>query len=288
MLRCLSGACLLLILKSASSAAPEDQSPRFEVASIKPVGREVRMGYSEDAGQVSWARIPLTNLIGSAYNVHLDQIIGPDWLSTQFFAITAKLPPGATHDQYPRMLANLLAERFGLVVHRITKEVPGYELTVAPGGPKQLTAANAEAAANTPPADVGRGGFKPDANGFPLTPPGITYAAQADNGMMKMTFGQDTMAFLAARLRDILSQTGSHETVPVSDRTGIAGKFDFHLAIPAPAMWLSPQARSETPETGPRDISAALEKQLGLKLSAVKTKLDFIVVDQVNKVPTDN
>jgi uncharacterized protein (TIGR03435 family) len=38
----------------------------------------------------------------------------------------------------------------------------------------------------------------------------------------------------------------------------------------------------------PQDISAALEKQLGLKLKAVKTKLDFIVIDHVNKVPTDN
>jgi uncharacterized protein (TIGR03435 family) len=42
------------------------------------------------------------------------------------------------------------------------------------------------------------------------------------------------------------------------------------------------------PTVGPRDISAALEKQLGLKLNAVKTKLDFIVVDHANKVPTDN
>jgi len=281
--------CLALTFAFVCGAAPQDQSPRFEVVSIKPVGREVRMGYSEDAGQISYARIPLTNLIADAYGVHLDQITGPDWLSNEFYAITAKLPPGATRDQYPQVMANLLADRFGLVVHRITKDVPGYELVVAAGGPKNLTPANAEAATNTPPAaDTGRGAPKPDANGFPVLAPGTRWAARPDDGMVKMTFGDGTIAFLAARLRDTLSQSGSGETVPVTDRTGIDGKFDFHLAIPATGMWLPPQTRAETPEAGPRDISVALEKQLGLKLNAVKTKLDFIVVDHVNKVPTDN
>ena len=287
MRRC-SCSCLALTFAFVCGAAPQDQSPRFEVASVKPVGRDVRMGFSEDAGQISWARIDLANMIGSAYGVRPDQITGPDWLKTEFYAITAKLPPGATREQYPQMIANLLADRFGLVVHRITKDVPGYELVVAAGGPKNLTPANPEAAKDAPSADVGRGGFKPDANGFPVTPPGMTYAGQRDNDMLKMTFRQDAMAFLAAQLRSTLSQIGSRETVPVTDRTGITGKFDFHLAIPAPPMWLPPELRAQTPELGPRDISAALEKQLGLKLNAVKAKLDFIVVDRINKVPTDD
>lgn len=288
MLRCIAFTYLALVLESVSIAAPQDQSPRFEVASIKPVDKRVRMGYSEDAGQISWTRIPLTNLIADAYGVHLDQITGPDWLKTEFYAITAKLPPGATRDQYPQMMANLLADRFGLIVHRITKDVPGYELVLSPGGPKNLNPANAEAAAVTPPGDFGRGGLKPDPNGFPVLAPGITWAARSDDGMMKMTFGAGSMAGLAAQLRSVLSQTGSGETIPVTDRTGIAGKFDFHLAIPATGKWLPPQVREQTPEVGGRDISAALEKQLGLKLNAVKTKLDFIVVDHVNNVPTDN
>ena len=98
-------------------------------------------------------------------------------------------------------------------------------------------------------------------------------------------------------MRAILSESGPGETVPVTDRTGISGTFDFHLEIPMPAMRLPPLIRLQTGQTfdrdgdpgvGPPDISAALEKQLGLKLKAVRTKLDFIVVDHVNKVPTDN
>ena len=49
--------------------------------------------------------------------------------------MTAKLPPGTTVEQYRQMMANLLAERFGLICHRVTKDFAGYEITVAKGGP---------------------------------------------------------------------------------------------------------------------------------------------------------
>jgi uncharacterized protein (TIGR03435 family) len=256
------------------------------------------MGYSEDAEFVRYARLPLTNLIAEAYNVRPDQITGPEWLDAEFYAITAKLPPGTTNQQRPQMMANLLAERFGLVVHRIAKDVSGYELTVAPGGPRQLTPASPQTAADTPLDASGRGGLerpKSDTNGFPISGPGFTWASNLDNGMMKMTF-RGSMAFLAVRLRNILFQSAFGETVPITDRTGISGTFDFRLEIPAPSMRLPAPLRLQTgqaltngdPDVGPRDISAALEKQLGLKLTAVKTKLDFIIVDHVNKVPSDN
>ena len=42
--------------------------------------------------------------------------------------IQATMPPGATVAQVPEMLQRLLAERFGMVVHRETRQVDGYEL----------------------------------------------------------------------------------------------------------------------------------------------------------------
>lgn len=291
-----SRTCLVVILASACCPAQSDQSPHFEVASVKPVTRDVQMGYSEDAEFVRYARLPLTNLIAEAYNVRFDQITGPDWLSTEFYAITAKLPPNTTKEQRPQMMANLLAARFGLIVHRIAKDVTGYEFTVAPGGPRQLTPANPVTDAPTDAA--GRGGFerpKTGADGYPVLGPGFTEASHFDNGMMKTTF-RGGMASLASWVRRIIFESALGETVPVADHTGISGTFDFHLEIPAPAMRLPAPLRLQTgqtltnddPDVGPRDISAALEKQLGLKLKAVKTKLDFIIVDHVNKVPTDN
>lgn len=298
MLRCISRTCLVLVLAPAYGPAQNDQSPHFEVASVKSVALNVPMGYSEDAERVSCNRIPLTNLIAEAYNVGLDQITGPDWLRTEFYAITAKLPPGATNEQRPQMMANLLAERFGLVVHRVTREVPGYELTVAPGGPN-LTPANPRAVADTPLAG-GRGGFEqpmPDANGFPVLPPGWPWGSRVDDGIERMTFRGSSMAYLAATLRRLLSQSVSGQTTPISDQTGISGKFDFHLQIPALTRRLPPRLQLQTgqtstsngdPDVGTAEVSAALEKQLGLKLNPVKTKLDFIVIDHVNKTPTVN
>jgi len=42
--------------------------------------------------------------------------------------IQATMPTGATVAQVPEMLQRLLAERFGMVVHRETRQVDGYEL----------------------------------------------------------------------------------------------------------------------------------------------------------------
>ena len=258
------------------------------------------MVFSQDPGRVSWTRIDLTTLISDAYDVRRDQITGPDWLGGRdSYAVSAKFPSGGTRSQYPQMMASLLAERFGLVIHRITKDVTGYELIIAPGGTKQLTPANDETATDAPPTAPGRGAFerpKPDANGFPVIRSGMRWGSFFDNGMRKTTFRQCDMAVLAAHLRSVLSTSASGETVPVTDQTGISGKFDFHLEVPAPGRRLPGQVGLQTgqdvgagdPDVGPRDISAALEKQLGLKLKALKTKLDFIVVDHVNKVPTDN
>jgi uncharacterized protein (TIGR03435 family) len=292
MLNCILRTGLAFVFVSACCVAQNGQSPHFEVASIKPVSGDVRMGYSGDAERMSWGRIPLTNLIGDAYQVGLDQISGPDWLKSEFYAINVKLPPGSTKEQYPRMMANLLAERFGLVVHCVTKEVSGYEITVAPGGPK-LTPSDPATNTGAPvPVGTPGGSFempKPDANGFPVLPAGSPFASHIDDGIERMTFRRSTMAFLASRLQSVFSRSGSDRMMPITDRTGITGRFDFQLAIPAPSPRLPVSAGvGSDPDVDPASVSAAIEKQLGLKLKAAKTSLDFIVVDHAERVPTPN
>jgi uncharacterized protein (TIGR03435 family) len=127
----------------------------------------------------------------------------------------------------------------------------------------------------------------------------MPFASQMDNGIERMTFRRSTMAFLASRLQSIFSRSGSGQTIPITDRTGINGRFDFQLAIPAPSRRFPAQLRLQAgqdasaavasdPEVGPASVSPAIEKQLGLKLKAVKTSLDFIMVDHVERVPTAN
>jgi uncharacterized protein (TIGR03435 family) len=66
----------------------------------------------------------------------LDLVVAPDWTNDLRFDITAKVPSGATHEQLYIMLQNLLVERFGLRFHAEDREIQGYRVTVARGGPK--------------------------------------------------------------------------------------------------------------------------------------------------------
>jgi uncharacterized protein (TIGR03435 family) len=277
---------LVFVFASGCCVAQNDQSLHFEVASIKPVSKDVRMGFQQDPGRMSWGRIPLTNLISNAYHVGLDQITGPDWLGSEFYAIDVKLSSGFTMEQYPQMMANLLSERFGLVVHRVTKQVTGYEITLVPGGPK-LTPSPPATDTETPARDGPRRGMPgPDADGFPVLPPGSPFASRIDGDVERMAFKRSSMAFLASRLQSVFSRSGSGQVTPITDRTGISGQFDFKLAISASANRVPDGAAD--PGVSPGSISAAMEKQLGLKLKAVRTSLDFIVVDHVERVPTPN
>ncbi len=296
----LRGAILAIVLIPVFCPAQNEQSPHFEVAAVKPAtGIGIFTG-GLGSEHVSWGGTTLETLINSAYNLRPGQISGPDWLRTEYYSVSAKLPIDTTMEQFRQMETNLLAERFGLVVHRVTKEVRGFEVTVAGTGVK-LTPSDSDAAAPVPTGTTRAAAIgerpMPDASGFPTLGPGQTWASLYSDGMMRMTFRRSTMAFLADRLRAVLSQAGSRESVPVSDQTALTGRYDFHLEIPQPAP-LTP-ATIETrfgpatvtggnPDVGPRDISAAMEKQLGLKLTAVKTKLDTIVIDKVNKVPSEN
>ncbi|HTX37668.1 MAG TPA: TIGR03435 family protein [Bryobacteraceae bacterium] len=70
----------------------------------------------------------------------------------------------ATQAQQMMMLQNLLAQRFGLKVHREKREMPVYELVVAKGRPKF------NQAVAVPPAAAPKMAF--DADGVPVLPPG--------------------------------------------------------------------------------------------------------------------
>ncbi len=75
------------------------------------------------------------------------------------------------------MLQDLLAERFHLTLHHETRSFPGYELAVAPGGPKfkEVTVHEdplfpeevAQISTTTP--------LQKDDKGFPILPPGLAW-----------------------------------------------------------------------------------------------------------------
>ena len=73
------------------------------------------------------------------------------------------------------------------------------------------------------------------------------------------------------------------------DSTGLHGKYDFHLEYssgPGAGGAFQPPSL-EQPNSGP-DLFVALERQLGLKLQNARVMQDLLVIDRIEKVPSDN
>ena len=68
---------------------------------------------------------------------------------------------------------------------------------------------------------------------------------------------------------------------PVNDATGLKGKYDFIL------KWIEDRGRPSADDSGP-NIFEALQAQLGLKLESKKAMVDVLVVDHIEKTPTEN
>jgi uncharacterized protein (TIGR03435 family) len=281
----------------AVALAQPPASPTFEVASIKPsapqqAGRIMmrqRGGPgTPDPGQYSVEGFPLSRVIQQAYGVQSYQVSGPSWIDSERYDIVAKVPSGTTKEQFQVMLQSLLAERFKLVVHQETKELPTYALVVGKGGPKMKVSPkedpDAPKDALPPQPQMGR-------DGRPQMPRG-------GRGMMVMMgpkglhaeAGRATMAQLADFLSNQLGR-------PVIDETRLTAQYDYALDFSPeglatmkglPAM--PPPGAGGGAEGGPEgggSIFTAVQ-DLGLKLEPRKGPVALVVVDSGNKTPTEN
>jgi uncharacterized protein (TIGR03435 family) len=276
---------------------------------------------SVDKARVDIGMTPLIGLICAAYKVKPYQVKGgADWVNTQRFDVLAKLPEGATKDQVPEMLQTLLAERFKLTVHRDKTETPVYALVVGKGGPKlkealpdePVPAAEPDPAGtpSSPPAAkgeivVGKGDdqvrMKQSGNGVVINSKQIgTMRASVENGVIHMESEKMTMETLAAALSQYLDR-------PVVDLTELKGKYQVALDITmADALRVAAKAGVSLPMgmmkpgagPGGSPADAASDpsgsslftsvQQLGLKLDARKLPYEFIVIDHLEKMPTEN
>jgi uncharacterized protein (TIGR03435 family) len=131
-------------LMCAQTLTPE----KFEVASVKlvPADRAGQTSMSPWGGATFTARnISMSVLVEMAFGVTDKQISNIDRLGSDLYDVSATPEHGGalTFERSQPMLKALLEERFKLTAHRETKEVQGYVLTVAKGGPKLKPAAAA-------------------------------------------------------------------------------------------------------------------------------------------------
>jgi uncharacterized protein (TIGR03435 family) len=277
---------------------PPTPPAEFEVADIKPSapGATQAGGGFQPGGRIDLHGIALKNLISLAWNLSpFEEIAGaPKWLDSANFDLVAKTstttngpsnaPPIAI-DDLRNMMKALLIERFKIQTHYEDRPVETYTLVAVKPKMKKADPANRTGCKTAP------------AFGDTFPPP------------MQATCQNITMAQFAEKLTDIAAL---YLHYPVSDSTNLAGAWDFTLTFtPLPPGFkggpggrggdgvVTPQIRpgnaapssdglSASDPSGSLSLFEAMTRQLGLKLESQKRPMPVLVIDHVERTPTEN
>jgi uncharacterized protein (TIGR03435 family) len=206
---------------------------------------------------------------------HLDdfQVASKFDLEHDRFDLAARIPASATEEQFEAMLRNLLAERFHLRAHVESRDFDAFALEIAKGGAKLVGPAGKS-------EPIPRVWLE---QGFPQIAadrPALTSQQSVSGGveLLRTRGQQQSLASLASTVQRSAG-------LPVVDRTGLSGLFDFNLefAIDTP---LVPPTEAVAPPAA--SLNTALQRQLGLQLVKRKLPFDVVVVDSVERFPTGN
>lgn len=309
-IRYVLAALAILAVWAPAFAQHPDTKPTFEAASVRLAGPLVpgETPYpkggpgTSDPGRIIYPRAAMIYLLTQAFGVRADQILGgADWLtSSQYiYSVTATMRRGTTQEQFRTMLQNLLAERFHLRFHHETRTVPGYELIVAPGGPKlhEVTPTDDPGGSPQPwPPGFGKDGFR-------VFPPGPQEQHQTSAERERWKYQEQTMEVFAADLGNMVRMSlgdPPSKRPEVIDKTGLHGKYSFYLEYACAGCSglmaaVYPEYReglgSEVASTpsGLPNIFTALEKQLGLRLRKTDhVPVDVVILEHLDKMPTEN
>jgi uncharacterized protein (TIGR03435 family) len=278
LMRTMAGLWMTILASMAAQA--QGASPQFEVASIKPsppgdvdrmfVGSRGGPG-TDDPGLYTCENCGVSSLVREAFDLNSFQFSAPDWMQATLFHVSAKIPSGATRQQFRLMLQNLLAERFKLKFHYEKKEMQAYELVVTKNGLKMKEHEEPPPAQDEVPL---AGPPKPDENGFPILPGRKPMMRGTAGGYEAQRFVDETMPQLASVLSFRLK-------APVTDATGLNGKYDFTL------RWILDGSIPSADAPAPTLVQA-LQEQLGLKVQPKKSMADIFVIDHIERTPTEN
>jgi uncharacterized protein (TIGR03435 family) len=243
-------------------------------------------------------------------------------MKAERFDIQATLPQGATKEQVPEMLQALLAERFKLAIHRDHKEHAVYALVVGKNGIKMK---ESEPDAPVKPAAEGEPAPPPPKGSMVInTGEGqVTVNQSTDKktttmsgpmGQMKMAMvdGQMRLEFAKMPMEKMAEMLSGMVDKPVVDMTELKGNYQVSLALSMEDMMVlarknAAAAGIDLPMQGPRAAAAGADaavpsaaasapsssvfaavQQLGLKLDPRKAPVETIVIDHLEKAPTEN
>jgi uncharacterized protein (TIGR03435 family) len=246
--------------KPSATASP----PVFDVAAIhlheSQPHEHNSIWSSPFDGNFKAENISVLALIHWAYEMPETRILGaPAWASETHFNIDAAADPSidqqlksmtsdAGRKQKEEMVQALLADRFKLVTHTETRDLPIYALVVAKGGAKL--------------------GPVQESGSF----------VNIWNGRIDLQMS-NSVSVLAEELSEEVGRD-------VMDKTGISGRYHLMLRwTPDDAAGPS-SGNGAGADSGP-SIFTALEEQLGLKLEPARGPVRVLVIDRIER-PSEN
>jgi uncharacterized protein (TIGR03435 family) len=238
-------------------------------------------------GRYTATNVTLRALIVNAYHLESFQLLGgPGWIGSDHFDIVAKIPDDVPSPSLPLMLKALLADRFTLVMHTESRQLPIYALVAARSDRKlgpQIHPAAVDCEAPAPRSTLKakeskqkskeeRGSAAPASGQKPL--------CTARTAPGRISSSAITMSALAGSLSAAVERM-------VLDRTGITGAFTVELTWTPdqmPQRWVGAdpsKAKAARVDPNGPSIFTALREQLGLKLDSSKGPVEVFVIDRV-------
>ena len=283
-------AALGLAISAHGSTALAQSLPTFGVASVRPSPdgppAQGQAGVHITKQQVRFAYLSLRDYLSIAFNVPIHQIVGPEWINSTRFDIAATMPEGATPDDFPKLMEALLRDRFKLQAHKESRESTILALEIGRNGTGLV------ATPDDTPKDA---------------PVSVTASGNAQQGVsadlgngMSFTLTNTRFEFKKVTMQSVADTLGRFMRYPVLDRTKLEGRFDIGFNI-APedymplmirsavnaGMTLPPQALQllDAPSLG--SVENGL-RSLGLSLEERRAPLDHLIVDRMERTPTEN
>lgn len=287
-----SAAFLCFAFAGAASAQSPAADLKFDVASVHltttvdqaAADKSPAATVTYSGARVTINGFALKDVIAKAYRTETYLVTAPEWTTQERVVIQALMPEGVTKDQLPEMLKDLLVQRFHLAAHVTSLPEAVFALVTVKTGPKLR-----------PPRDVDQAtcaGWS-DKRGFDdfqgcnsirqlgsgtVTkqvsvggPNGPALFEITSDGDVREEYLRMTMQQLARRM-SIPCAVGCLN-LPVIDRTGVAGEWDVAIDRSCSA------ASCDT-------YASALEK-IGLKLEKTTALVERLVIDQIDKVPSE-
>jgi uncharacterized protein (TIGR03435 family) len=265
------------------------QTPAFDVASIRPsaTGVDGPVGASfrvEPGGRLVATGATLRDLAVRAYGLQYFQVVGGDpWLSSVQFDLNARAESGTSPGvrQLNTMLRSLLEERFGLHIHRETRNLPIFALVRAGGrrtGPGLRVSAR----------DCRR--VLEDRDPFDSS---VVEGESAEcQPRTKFIAGKDgaqiTFSRVGLSMRQLVLLITPFVRRTIVDRTGLEGTYDIDVTFsPESTMFVTQGGIQTAPQTEGFSLATALREQLGLNLESARGPSEVLVIDSAHRPTPD-